>query len=205
MKNQLNKAKIAITGGIGSGKSQAAKFIKALGFSVFSCDEIYKNVILSREYIEQVEKAFPESVVNKQIDRKILADIVFNDAQRRQTLNNIAHPLIMERLFMDMDDAPMELVFAEVPLLFEGNYQELFDFVIVIERDIAKRIESVKTRDGLSDEQILNRIQSQFDYSKIKETEYFKNGKIIEIDNNGGVEDLNEKLSLEINRLKSLM
>lgn len=205
MKNQLNKAKIAITGGIGSGKSQAAKFIKALGFSVFSCDEIYKNVILSREYIEQVEKAFPESVVNKQIDRKILADIVFNDAQRRQTLNNIAHPLIMERLFMDMDDAPMELVFAEVPLLFEGNYQELFDFVIVIERDIAKRIESVKTRDGLSDEQILNRIQSQFDYSKIKETEYFKNGKIIEIDNNGGVEDLNEKVSLEINRLKSLM
>ncbi|MBQ8406227.1 MAG: dephospho-CoA kinase [Clostridia bacterium] len=205
MKNQLNKAKIAITGGIGSGKSQAAKFIKALGFSVFSCDEIYKNVILSREYIEQVEKAFPESVVNKQIDRKILADIVFNDAQRRQTLNNIAHPLIMERLFRDMDDAPMELVFAEVPLLFEGNYQELFDFVIVIERDIAKRIESVKTRDGLSDEQILNRIQSQFDYSKIKETEYFKNGKIIEIDNNGGVEDLNEKVSLEINRLKSLM
>ena len=99
----------------------------------------------------------------------------------------------------------MELVFAEVPLLFEGNYQELFDFVIVIERDIAKRIESVKTRDGLSDEQILNRIQSQFDYSKIKETEYFKNGKIIEIDNNGGVEDLNEKVSLEINRLKSLM
>ncbi len=205
MKNELNKAKIAITGGIGSGKSQAAKFIKALGFSVFSCDEIYKNVILSREYIEQVEKAFPESVVNKQIDRKILADIVFNDAQRRQTLNNIAHPLIMERLFRDMDDAPMELVFAEVPLLFEGNYHELFDFVIVIERDIAKRIESVKTRDGLSDEQILNRIQSQFDYSKIKETEYFKNGKIIEIDNNGGVEDLNEKLSLEINRLKSLM
>lgn len=203
MKNQLNKAKIAITGGIGSGKSQAAKFIKALGFSVFSCDEIYKNVILSREYIEQVEKAFPESVVNKQIDKKILADIVFNDAQRRQTLNNIAHPLIMERLFRDMDDAPTELVFAEVPLLFEGNYQELFDFVIVIERDIAKRIESVKTRDGLSDEQILNRIQSQFDYSKIKETEYFKNGKIIEIDNNGGVEDLNEKLSLEINRLKS--
>jgi len=203
MKNQLNKAKIAITGGIGSGKSQAVKFIKALGFSVFSCDEIYKNVILSREYIEQVEKAFPESVVNKQIDRKILADIVFNDAQRRQTLNNIAHPLIMERLFRDMDDAPMELVFAEVPLLFEGNYQELFDFVIVIERDIAKRIESVKTRDGLSDEQILNRIQSQFDYSKIKETEYFKNGKIIEIDNNGGVEDLNEKVSLEINRLKS--
>lgn len=205
MKNELNKAKIAITGGIGSGKSQAAKFIKALGFSVFSCDEIYKNVILSREYIEQVEKAFPESVVNKQIDRKILADIVFNDAQRRQTLNNIAHPLIMERLFRDMDDAPMELVFAEVPLLFEGNYQELFDFVIVIERDIAKRIESVKTRDGLSDKQILNRIQSQFDYSKIKETEYFKNGKIIEIDNNGGVEDLNEKVSLEINRLKSLM
>ena len=203
MKNQLNKAKIAITGGIGSGKSQAAKFIKALGFSVFSCDEIYKNVILSREYIEQVEKAFPESVVNKQIDKKILADIVFNDAQRRQTLNNIAHPLIMERLFRDMDDAPTELVFAEVPLLFEGNYQELFDFVIVIERDIAKRIESVKTRDGLSDKQILNRIQSQFDYSKIKETEYFKNGKIIEIDNNGGVEDLNEKLSLEINRLKS--
>ena len=202
MKNKLNKLKIAITGGIGSGKSQAVKFLKALGFSVFSCDEIYKNVILSREYIERVKKMFPEGVVNGQIDRKILAEIVFNDAQRRQTLNNIAHPLIMEKLFKSMDGAPTNLDFAEVPLLFEGNYQELFDFVIVIERDIAKRIESVKKRDGLSDEQILNRIHSQFDYSKIKETEYFKNGKIIVIDNNGGLEDLNEKLTFEINRLK---
>ncbi len=202
MKNKLNKLKIAITGGIGSGKSQAVKFLKALGFSVFSCDEIYKNVILSREYIERVKKMFPEGVVNGQIDRKILAEIVFNDAQRRQTLNNIAHPLIMEKLFKSMDGAPTNLVFAEVPLLFEGNYQELFDFVIVIERDTAKRIESIKIRDGLSEEQILNRIHSQFDYSKIKETEYFKNGKIIVIDNNGDVEDLNEKLTLEINRLK---
>ena len=201
MEREVEKIKIAITGGIGSGKSQVAKFIKALGFSVFSCDEIYKEVILSREYVAQVKEAFPECIVENQIDRKTLAQIVFSDAKRREALNAIAHPLIMQKLDKEMGSAPTTLVFAEVPLLFEGNYQNLFDFVIVVERDIEKRIESVKKRDGLSDEEILQRIQSQFDYSKIQETECFKNGKIISIDNNGNVEELKENLTLKFNQL----
>ncbi len=201
MERDVEKIKIAITGGIGSGKSQVAKFIKALGFSVFSCDEIYKDVILSREYVAQVKEDFPECIVENQIDRKTLAQIVFSDAKRREALNAIAHPLIMQKLDKEMGRAPTTLVFAEVPLLFEGNHQDLFNFVLVVERDIEKRIESVKKRDGLSDEEILQRIQSQFDYSKIQETKCFKNGKIISIDNNGSVEELKENLTLKFNQL----
>lgn len=204
MKNGLKKIKIAITGGIGSGKSQAAKFIKELGFAVFSCDEIYKDIILSSKYITQVKKRIPECVIDNQIDKKILAKIVFADTKRRKDLNNIAHPMIMDELLSAMKNAPTKLVFAEVPLLFEGQYENLFDFVIVIQRDITQRIESVKIRDGMSEEEIVSRMQSQFDYSKIKDLKFFENKKFIVIDNNGALTELEKKLISIVNRLNLL-
>ena len=83
--NNTTKLKIAVTGGIGSGKSFALQYIASLGFPVFSCDEIYKQVILSKEYIEKIQQVFPECVIENQINRKKLAEIVFsNDAQMKQ-------------------------------------------------------------------------------------------------------------------------
>ena len=57
--------KIAITGGIGSGKSTVLSFLKENGYPVFSCDEIYKQLLLDREYIEKIEKLFPSAVRSK--------------------------------------------------------------------------------------------------------------------------------------------
>ena len=71
------KKLIAITGGIGSGKSSAAQFLLEMGYPVFSCDEIYREVILSPDYIQKVTTLFPECIVEGSIDKKILARIVF--------------------------------------------------------------------------------------------------------------------------------
>ena len=183
---------IAITGGIGSGKSSAAKFLSEMGYPVFSCDQIYQEVILSLDYIEKVTNLFPECIVNGRIDKKILAQIVFTDKSKLTRLNGIAHPLIMEKLFEKMYNCNQELVFAEVPLLFEGNYEDKFDSVIVIMRNKEKRIQSIISRDGITREQALDRINAQFDYDNSNER--FKNCNAILIENNGTIEELKTQI-----------
>lgn len=192
--------KIAITGGIGSGKSLVSKCLKELGFPVFSCDEIYKSVIITPEYVQKIKENFPKCVQNDVIDRALLADEVFDNPSKLDTLNGIAHPLIMKNLFDSMDKATGELVFAEVPLLFEGNYEKSFDYVIVVQRDLRKRIEGVVNRDSITERAIEKRIQAQFDYSQLKKHE---STNIYILDNNGTVEELKNKLKNWIFALKN--
>ena len=158
----MSKIKVAITGGIGSGKSLALQYISAMGYPVFSCDEIYKEVIQSKQYIKQIASIFPNVITEGKVDRKKLAGLVFNDDMKRAQLNNIAHPLIMQTLNSEMDKCGSNLVFAEVPLLFEGGYDELFDKIIYIYRDKQARISNVMLRDGVSAVEVERRIAVQF-------------------------------------------
>lgn len=159
----MKKKLVAITGGIGSGKSLALQFLRELNYPVFSCDEIYKEVIVSKEYIEQMEKLFPDVVKNGQVDRTALAETVFNNEIMRIKLNNLAHPIIMKLLLRYMEAAEGSIAFAEVPLLFEGNFEKIFDHVLYIARDKQLRIEAVIERDGLLGSEVEKRIAGQFD------------------------------------------
>lgn len=192
--------KIAITGGIGSGKSFVSELIKALGYPVFSCDEIYKDVIVSPAYIEKIRLVFPECVTEKGIDRKKLSAIVFRNPEKLQLLNGIAHPLIMEKLFQNMNELVEEFVFAEVPLLFESNTQALFEKIIVVQRNVEKRMESVMQRDGLSKQEILQRMKAQFDYTSVSEDE---RANIYFVYNNGAVGELEDQLKTLLQNWKS--
>ncbi len=156
--------KIAITGGIGSGKSTALKYLQSLGYSVLSCDELYKDIIQDPSYIRQIENSFPTAIVDGNINRETLSKIIFMHPEKRALINSISHPIIMEKLNEEMKKCTATLVFAEVPLLFEGNYENLFDYVIVIIRDKEERINAVQARDGSNRESIQMRIASQFDY-----------------------------------------
>lgn len=156
--------KIAITGGIGSGKSTVADYIRELGYPVFSCDEIYKEIIRSPQYIEQIRTHFPDVVIDGAIDRAALSARVFFDERARAKLNAVAHPLIMKSLFEKMQASEQKLVFAEVPLLYEGNYAEAFDGVLIVERDKRERIEAVLARDKTTTERVLACMASQIDY-----------------------------------------
>jgi dephospho-CoA kinase len=190
------KVKIAITGGIGSGKSTALSLVKELGFACFSCDEIYKEVQTKAEYIEKIYKRFPSAVVEGNIDKKILSNIVFHNPSDLEDLNKISHPYIMNALYKKMDEATSYLVFAEVPLLFEGGYQNNFDYVFIIERDLNDRIKSVQLRDGLSKDKIEDRIKNQFDYSSV-----YENSKTIKIKNCKSKEELFEILKDVISKI----
>ncbi len=190
----MSNKKIAITGGIGSGKSTVCKILKALGFSVYSCDEIYKEIIESPEYIQQIQGIFPQVVIENHIDRQKLAQLVFSNERYRKELNAVAHPLIMKTLLEYMKNTDNPLVFAEVPLLFEEKLEHYFDEIWVVLRDFNARVESAMNRDQCDREAVLNRIRAQYDYEDKNALTYFHNINAVIIENNKDENALKEQL-----------
>ncbi len=193
--------KIAITGGIGSGKSTVLNYLRKKGYPVFSCDTIYQEIIRTKDYLQDVQKHFPECIINGEIDRGKLSKIIFHNPEKRQILNDLAHPRIMKVLQERMEGVSSTFVFAEVPLLFEGNYENQFDGVLVVLRERKARIRSIIERNGLTAEQAEGRINAQFDYNKINER-IFKKSSILCIDNNGTEQALFLSIENYLTRLK---
>lgn len=193
-----NKIKIAITGGIGSGKSAVSKIIKDAGYPVFSCDEIVRDIFKVPTVIEKLSEVFPDCVLSGIPDRKKIADVVFSNEKKLKELENITHPEIMRILNGQMDDANSKLVFAEVPLLFEGGFENDFDKVIIVLRNKSERIKATCERDGISEHQVLQRMEKQFDY---------ENKKIFEhtvIYNDETLEKLREKVGSVLEKFKTV-
>lgn len=193
--------KIAITGGIGSGKSLAVECIRELGYSAFSCDEIYRELLFDKEYISKIKALFPSACKGENLNRAELGRIIFEDKNARARLNSISHPLIMKRLFAYMDKCDETLVFAEVPLLFEGGFQLLFDAILVITRPLSERVQAICERDTATQELALKKIQAQFDYDAPAAKEIIKQCGGIILQNNGNKEELFEKLKKTIKYL----
>lgn len=182
----MQNKRIAVTGGIGSGKSAACRIIRDMGIPVFSCDEIYAEVVRRKEVTDQIALAFPDCVVKGKIDRASLAKRVFSDECARKHLNAITHPIIMEELFKYMQ--PYAVSVAEVPLLFEEGLEIYFDEVIALRRDVSLRVLEVCKRDNVTEEDVLLRMRRQFDPSRLSE----KNCTVIE--NDGTISQLEEKI-----------
>ena len=180
--------KIAITGGIGSGKSTVAKLIKEQGYAVFSCDEIYSELIKDNDFLKSLCENFGEILdCNGQLDKVKLSKIVFNDKNKLRQLNSITHPAIIKEMFRRADRLN-STCFFEVPLLFENGYEKYFDETIVVLRELSKRIESVVLRDNLSKDEVQKRINSQFNYVDFDFAKYYV------IHNNGNLNVLKSEV-----------
>lgn len=190
---QNNKI-IAVTGGIGSGKSTVCKIIKESGFSVISCDEVYSELLKDGGFLNTLQNEFGDILSpDGSLDRKKLAEIAFNDEANRKKLEKITHPTIMSEVFTRAKE--FSLCFCEVPLLFEKGYEKLFNNVIVVLRPLEERILSVQKRDGLSRESVILRLKSQINYEKFDFAKYYV------IHNNGDFGDLKAKTVEILNKI----
>lgn len=183
---QNKRVKIAITGGIGSGKSLIGDILQKLGYPVFSCDEIYREMKTDAAYLSALESIFNGVVKDGVLDKQRLSKLVFSDPNQLKRLNELSHPLIMQKLYEQMEKYPVS--FAEVPLLFESGRTGDFDDIIVVYRKKEERIDSVCARDNLTPEDVLSRIKNQADYEKI-----IQEGHTV-IYNDGDVSSLKEKV-----------
>lgn len=160
------KRTVALTGGIGSGKSYALRILEDAGYETISSDKVVKDLYEKRKIKLLLKKLFPTAVkgfFNPVIDRNEIAIIVFSNADARTKLTNLITPLVMEEIKKRVKKLSGR-IFVEVPLLFECGYQNEFDAVMVVTRDFEERVLSVIKRSNMSREQVLKRINSQFDY-----------------------------------------
>lgn len=195
----MSKKIIAITGGIGSGKSTLLKFLSTSGFTTVSCDKVYSDIIKTRSYKKKLKDLFPDCVKGKlllKVDKKALSEKVFNNKESLGKLNALVHPLIMERALKLASKGDTALAFIEVPLLFEGDFQNLFHHVIVVKRNLEDRIDSVINRSKLSKQEVLNRVANQIDYETQDFTDYFV------IENNGSEREFREKVSQVLKQIR---
>ncbi len=154
---------IGITGGIGSGKSMVAGYLSRLGEHVISADETAREAVLPGERgSELIRKEFGDSFFkeNGTLDRKMLASFVFGDAQKLKRLNAILHPLILERIYAEAENASGR-VFIEVPLLIQSGMHDSMDFVWLVVADENERISRVTQRDTTDRAAVMRRIRNQ--------------------------------------------
>ena len=154
---------VALTGGIGAGKSHVAKYFHQLGSYVFDADQ------LARAAIERGSKGFDEVVTtfgdqilkDGDIDRRKLGEIIFSDPNAKAKLEAIVHPGV-QRLFDEAkNDLPLDaIVIYEIPLLVESKSGSRFDYSITVESDVDTRTQRLKER-GLTTHEIVGRMAAQ--------------------------------------------
>ncbi len=191
--------KIAITGGIGSGKSTVSEIIRKMGYVVVSADKVYSELLLNEDFVKEICELMNISPIEKDgritIDRKALSALVFSDKTQLSRLNDFTHPRIMDEIFRRSEGVE-PLFFAEVPLLFERGYETEFDNVFVVRRQLDLRLSGTAKRDGKTEAEIRKVIDNQFDY------EGNKSGyKSIIIENNGTIQELETEVSEAVKRL----
>lgn len=159
---------IGLTGGIGSGKTTIANFFKEKGVPVYISDDEAKKVMQSIEIIDKIKSAFGETFFeNNVLNRAKLAEIVFNNADKLAQLNAIVHPAVKKDfenwLQQHKND---QFVVYEAAILFEsGRYKEC-DYIVTVTAPIEVRIERVIKRDNTTREQVLSRMEMQWNDEK---------------------------------------
>lgn len=156
---------VALTGGIGSGKSAVAEMLEECGAVIIDSDQLARDVIeRGTPGFEAVLAAFGDRILTDgEIDRSTLAEIVFHNESERKTLESIIHPLVREAAEALTRNLPTNsVVINQIPLLVETDGAKRFDHVVTISASEEMRRKRLIQR-GLKDYEITKRMQAQVD------------------------------------------
>jgi len=198
----MKKLLIGLTGGIGSGKSEAASIIKAMGFPLINSDEIAKKLLIEDEFLKrEIIKHFGNDVYNQnKLNKKFLAAKVFSSPEKVKLINSLVHPKTIKLIKTLADELFEEnnLVFVESALIFETAIQDMFDYIILIYSDDEIRIERVCARDKVDKSKVIERMKNQIPQEEKKEMSDFV------IMNNSTIEELNKRITFVVNLIKNI-
>ena len=159
--------KLAVTGSAGSGKSLVCAQFSELGLKVFDCDKI------ARQVVEPGEKAYNDIVSffgkeiiqdNGSLDRLKLRKIISKDVKMRKELEKIVHPALFNDLLLEIqktEKAGKNIVIVEVPLLFESDLMERFDFIVTVAGPAEDLVDRIVKRDKVSKKDAQNMLNMQ--------------------------------------------
>lgn len=185
---------IGLTGSIGTGKSTIANKFKQLNIPVIDADLIAREVVEPGEHAyNEIVATFGEEILQRdgKLDREKLGAIVFSDEQKRKTLNGIIHPAIRQEMIRQRDAYVSEkvpCVVLDIPLLYESKLTHFVEKVIVVTTEQSVQVERILKRDEMTEEEAIQRIDSQIDVS---EKEKWADAVI---DNNGTIAESEQQL-----------
>jgi dephospho-CoA kinase len=158
---------VGLTGGIGSGKSTVAGIFKVLEIPVLYADVVAKKIMHTDPQIRAgLQKLFGSSIfIDDQLDRKMLSSIVFNDPFQLDLLIALVHPAAIDYAKKWVTQQTTPYCVKEAALFFESGSADGIDVMVGVSTPQALRIQRVMKRDGISREEVLNKMRTQLDES----------------------------------------
>ena len=196
----MSQNKIVITGTIASVKSTLSEILRKKGYKVIDSDEINKK-LLEKDQINYKEilssKAFDEAFDGENLDKKILAKIIFNNSQKRELINEITHKNIIAYINNLIKESNEKNIFIEIPLYFQMKEKFHCDYVWLVTADREIQIERLMQRDKIGKNFALKKINSQ-DFLEMQ-----KKSDVI-FDNSTSLENLEKKVEIALKNLENI-
>ena len=192
----MKKVVIGLTGGIGTGKSTVSQILKEKNFPVIDLDIISHEVIKFPKVVEKIVENFGKEVLeynntgNWIVSREKLGRVIFGNREKRLILNSVMHPEILRIMREKILECKKEnkIIFVEIQLLFEVQWEKEFDYILLVSAEKETQIKRILSRDNRSKEEALSIINSQMSLDeKKKRSDYV-------IENDGNIQDLEKKV-----------
>ena len=187
-----------LTGGIATGKSTVSSIFREAGAIIIDADTMARDAVQKNLHAwHEIVRIFGEEILlpDGEIDRTRLGDIIFKDASKKEILNKIVHPHVIQKVAELIEEigekAHDSIVILDVPLLIEAGMDKALEDVILVYTPEWTQIERLIERDGISNEDALLRVRSQMPIEKKREF------ATIIIDNSGTIEATRER-ALEV-------
>ncbi len=188
---------VALTGNYGMGKSTVAHLFRELGAITLDLDDIVDDLLREDSVLKEIRKILGNRVFSgKDIDRSRVAEIIFSDKEKRDLLERLIHPLVIERMreFLKKTDRK-RVIIVEIPLLFEKGYEDEFDKIITVYTDLETALKRLENK-GIKRDHALMRLKAQMTVDeKIRRSDFV-------IDNNGTINDTKRQVIMIYNRVR---
>jgi len=183
--------RIALTGGIGSGKTTVSDYFRKLGVPVIDADEASHEVTQTGEpAVQKISDVFGDSVLdrNGNLDRTALRNIVFGDPKSRKRLESILHPEIQRRMNETASHTQSSYCLFSIPLLIETSQHTSYDRILVVEASESRRRSWIQARSDLTQSEITAILSAQLsDEQRRREADDL-------LINDGGIDDLHARI-----------
>ena len=187
---------------MGSGKTLLTDYFAKQGYPVLKSDEVAKQIMNSDETLrKKIIRKFGASAYDSDgLNRKYLAENVFNDDEKISAINALVHPPTTKKIDILTKElfSKHNLVFVESALIYEAKIQNMFDYIILVSAQREARIKRIQKKENLTKEEIEKRMRFQMSDEDKKERADFV------IENNGSVEDLEKRGEFLLTLLKSM-
>jgi dephospho-CoA kinase len=198
--------KVALTGGIASGKTLVSDLLEIYGCHIVDLDVIAREVVLpGTEGLKELIEIFGKSILltDGTLNRKHLRDELYKKGRNRALIEQILHPKILKKMKTSMDECQEEIIVIVIPLLVEKNLWEPFDRAIVVDCEIETQLSRLISRENIDKDKAEVMLMAQASREQRLQLNDYLPTDVIE--NNSQISDLKEKVANLNQKLRSLL